>query len=46
MKTHSRSWFPPGEVGAGEFWRSGTDYVSGAKTVEQLVKDVQGAWLS
>ena len=34
----------PGEVGAGEFWRSGTDYVSGAKTVEEFVADVQDAW--
>ena len=36
----------PGEVGAGEFWRSGTDYVSGAKTVEEFVEDVQDAWPS
>ncbi|MCY4176768.1 MAG: ABC transporter substrate-binding protein [Acidimicrobiaceae bacterium] len=36
----------PGEVGAGEFWRSGTDYVSGAKTAEEFVADVQAAWPS
>ncbi len=36
----------PGEVGAGEFWRSGTDYVSGAKTAEEFVSDVQDAWPS
>ena len=36
----------PGEVGAGEFWRSGTDYVSGAKTAEEFAEDVQDAWPS
>ena len=36
----------PGEVGAGEFWRSGTDYVSGAKTAEEFADDVQDAWPS
>ena len=34
----------PGEVGAGEFWRSGTDYVSGAKTAEEFAQDTQEAW--
>ena len=36
----------PGEVGAGEFWRSGTDYVSGAKTAEEFARDTQDAWPS
>ena len=36
----------PGEVGAGEFWRSGTDYVSGAKTAQEFAEDVQDAWPS
>ncbi len=36
----------PGEVGAGEFWRSGTDYVSGAKTAEEFAQDTQKAWPS
>ncbi len=36
----------PGEVGAGEFWRSGTDYVSGAKTAAEFAEDVQDAWPS
>ena len=36
----------PGEVGAGEFWRSGTDYVSGAKTAEEFAEDTQDAWPS
>ena len=36
----------PGEVGAGEFWRSGTDYVSGAKTAEEFARDTQEAWPS
>ena len=36
----------PGEVGAGEFWRSGTDYVSGAKTAEEFAQDTQDAWPS
>ena len=36
----------PGEVGAGEFWRSGTDFVSGAKTAEEFAEDVQDAWPS
>ena len=34
----------PGEVGAGEFWRAGTDYVSGAKTAEEFARDTQEAW--
>ena len=36
----------PGEVGAGEFWRSGTDYVSGSKTAEEFAEDVEDAWPS
>ncbi|MDE0666319.1 MAG: ABC transporter substrate-binding protein [Acidimicrobiaceae bacterium] len=36
----------PGEVGAGEFWRSGTDFVSGSKTAEEFAEDVEDAWPS
>ena len=36
----------PGEVGAGEFWRSGTDYVSGSKTAQEFADDTEGAWPS
>ena len=36
----------PGEVGAGEFWRSGTDYVSGSKTAQEFADDVEDAWPS
>ncbi len=34
----------PGEVGAGEFWRSGTDYVSGSKTAQEFADDTEDAW--
>lgn len=34
----------PGEVGAGEFWRSGTDYVSGSKTAQEFADDTENAW--
>jgi alpha-glucoside transport system substrate-binding protein len=36
----------PGEVGAGEFWRSGTDFVSGAITLEEFLDNTQAAWPS
>ncbi len=36
----------PGEVGAGEFWRSGTDYVSGSKTAQEFADDTEAAWPS
>lgn len=36
----------PGEVGAGEFWRSGTDFVSGAITLEEFLDNTQDAWPS
>ena len=36
----------PGEVGAGEFWRSGTDYVSGSKTAQEFADDTEDAWPS
>ncbi len=36
----------PGEVGAGEFWRSGTDYVSGSKTAAEFAEDTEDAWPS
>ena len=36
----------PGEVGAGEFWRSGTDFVSGSKTAQEFADDTEGAWPS
>ena len=34
----------PGEVGAGEFWRSGTDYVSGSKSAQEFADDTENAW--
>lgn len=34
----------PGEVGAGEFWRSGTDFVSGAITLEEFLDNTEAAW--
>jgi alpha-glucoside transport system substrate-binding protein len=34
----------PGEVGSGEFWRSGTDYVSGAIDVQTFVDTTEAAW--
>jgi len=36
----------PGEVGAGEFWRSGTDFVSGAITLQEFLDNTQAAWPS
>ena len=34
----------PGEVGGGEFWRSGTDFVSGAITVDEFLDKTEAAW--
>lgn len=34
----------PGEVGAGSFWKEGTNYVSGAETVDEFLKNVQASW--
>ncbi len=34
----------PGEVGAGEWWRSGTDYVSGAIDLETFLSNTENAW--
>ncbi len=34
----------PGEVGAGEFWRSGTDYVSGAIELQEFLDNTEEAW--
>jgi alpha-glucoside transport system substrate-binding protein len=36
----------PGEVGAGEFWRSGTDYVSGSIDVDTFLETTEAAWPS
>ncbi|WP_419917639.1 ABC transporter substrate-binding protein [Candidatus Poriferisocius sp.] len=36
----------PPEVGAGEFWRSGTDYVSGSKSAQEFADDTEDAWPS
>ncbi|MEM8903967.1 MAG: ABC transporter substrate-binding protein [Actinomycetota bacterium] len=36
----------PGEVGAGEFWRSGTDFVSGAIELQEFLDNTQDAWPS
>lgn len=36
----------PGEVGGGEFWQSGTDFVSGAITLEEFLDNVEDAWPS
>jgi alpha-glucoside transport system substrate-binding protein len=34
----------PGEVGSGEFWRSGTDFVSGAITLQEFLDNTEAAW--
>jgi alpha-glucoside transport system substrate-binding protein len=34
----------PGAVGAGAFWKDGTNYVNGTETVDQFLKNVQAAW--
>ncbi len=34
----------PGEVGAGEFWRSGTDYVSGSIELQEFLDNTEEAW--
>jgi alpha-glucoside transport system substrate-binding protein len=34
----------PGEVGAGSFWREGTNYVSGAIDVDRFLDNVQASW--
>lgn len=34
----------PGEVGSGEFWRSGTDWISGAITLEEFLDNTETAW--
>ncbi|MBN2617766.1 MAG: carbohydrate ABC transporter substrate-binding protein [Spirochaetales bacterium] len=34
----------PGAVGAGSFWREMTDYVFGAKTLDQAVKAIDASW--
>ncbi|MFN3216669.1 MAG: ABC transporter substrate-binding protein [Acidimicrobiales bacterium] len=34
----------PGEVGSGEWWSSGTDYVSGSIDLETFLDNVQNAW--
>ena len=36
----------PGEVGSGEFWRSGTDYVSGSVDVDTFLATTEAAWPS
>ncbi|QEN03677.1 carbohydrate ABC transporter substrate-binding protein [Thiospirochaeta perfilievii] len=34
----------PGAVGAGSFWREMTDYVVGAKTLDEAVKAIDASW--
>jgi alpha-glucoside transport system substrate-binding protein len=34
----------PGEVGAGSFWKLGTDYTNGAITIDQLVDGIDKSW--
>ena len=34
----------PGEVGAGSFWKLGTDYVTGKLTIDQFAADVDKSW--
>jgi alpha-glucoside transport system substrate-binding protein len=34
----------PGEVGAGEFWRAGTDFVSGSVSLEEFLDSTEAAW--
>ncbi len=34
----------PGEVGAGEFWSAGTDFVSGAIDVDEFLARTEAAW--
>lgn len=34
----------PGAIGAGAFWTGMVDYVSGAKTAQQVAWDIQKAW--
>lgn len=36
----------PGEVGAGAFWKEGTNYVNGTRTVDEFLKNTQAAWPS
>jgi alpha-glucoside transport system substrate-binding protein len=34
----------PGEVGAGSFWKLGTDYVTGKLTLDQFADEVDKSW--
>ncbi|HQV70470.1 MAG TPA: ABC transporter substrate-binding protein [Thermoflexales bacterium] len=34
----------PGEVGAGSFWKLGTDYVTGAITIDQMADGIDKSW--
>jgi alpha-glucoside transport system substrate-binding protein len=34
----------PGEVGAGSFWKGMTDWVSGAATLDQVLRDIDESW--
>jgi alpha-glucoside transport system substrate-binding protein len=34
----------PGEVGAGSFWKLGTDYVTGAINVDKFAEEVDKSW--
>ena len=34
----------PGEVGGGEWWRAGTDFVSGAIDIDQFLDQTEAAW--
>ncbi|KAA3658065.1 MAG: hypothetical protein DWQ04_26260 [Chloroflexi bacterium] len=34
----------PGEVGAGSFWKSMSDYVSGSTDLETALTEIDAAW--
>jgi alpha-glucoside transport system substrate-binding protein len=34
----------PGEVGAGSFWKEGTNFVAGTNTLDQFVQNVDESW--
>jgi len=34
----------PGTVGAGSFWTGMTDYVSGTKDLEVVLKEIDSSW--
>ena len=36
----------PGAVGAGSFWKQGSDYVSGATDLDSMLNDIEASWPS